>query len=146
MGPRECMGVNTVHARRAQRIVIELGGHGVGGKNPGHFRIEIDEGNALDLGILQDLTNGEAIAAAKNQDAPRGRNGGESGMDERLMVTVFIARAELQMAVEKKAEVVLEARKDEMLITRVARKNNLVGVDVVFGGGGDLLGFGKSRT
>src|SRR6267143_2057582 len=67
-------------------------------------------------------------------------------MDERFMVAVFVAGTELQMAVEKETQVVLEAREDEMLIVRVAGKNDLVGVDVVFSDGGDLFRFGKSRT
>ncbi len=96
--------------------------------------------------ILQDFTDGEAVAAAKNQDAAWGRDGSQAGMDKRFMVAVFIARAELQMTVEKKAEVVLETREDEMLVTGVASKNNLIGVDVVFRGGGNLLRFGKPRA
>ena len=66
-------------------------------------------------------------------------------MDERFMVAVFIAGAELQMAIEKKTEVVLEARENEMLIMRVAGKNDLIGVDIVFRGRGDLFRFGHSR-
>jgi len=62
------------------------------------------------------------------------------------MVAVFVARAELQMTVEKEAKVVLEAREHEMLIRSVAGKNNLVGVDIVFGRGGDVLRFGDSRA
>src|SRR6266481_2135320 len=76
----------------------------------------------------------------------RRRDGGKTGMDKRFMVAVFVAGAELQMAVEKKTEVVLEAREDEMLIMSVAGKNDLVGIDVVFSGGGDLFRFGKSRA
>jgi len=106
----------------------------------------IDKRDALDLGILQDFANGEAIATAENQDAARRRDGGKAGMNERFMVAVFVAGAELQMAVEKKTEVVLEAREDEMLIMSVAGKNDLVGIDVVFGGCGDLFRFGKSRA
>src|SRR6266481_1670809 len=67
-------------------------------------------------------------------------------MDERFMVAVFVAGTELQVAVEKETQVVLEAREDEMLIMGVAGKNDLVGVDVVFGRGGDLFRFGKSRA
>jgi len=33
-----------------------------------------------------------------------------------------------------------------MLVTSVAGKNNLVGVDIVFGGGGYLVRFGKPRA
>src|SRR5260370_5973657 len=66
-------------------------------------------------------------------------------MDERFMVTVFIARAELQMAIEKKTQIVLKTREDQMLVVGIAGKNNIVGVDVVFGGCGDSVRFGKIR-
>ena len=135
-----------MHAGREQRVVIEPGQHGIGGKNLGHLGIEIDESDAFDLRILQNFANGKAIAAAENQDPARGRNGGQAGMDKRFMVAVFVARAELQMTVEKEAKVVLEAREHEMLIRSVAGKNNLVGVDIVFGRGGDVLRFGDSRA
>ena len=144
--PRKCVGVDDVHAGREQRVVIEPGQHGIGGKNLGHLGIEIDESDAFDLWILQNFANGKAIAAAENQDPARGRNGGQAGMDKRFMVAVFVARAELQMTVEKEAKVVLEAREHEMLIRSVAGKNNLVGVDIVFGRGGDVLRFGDSRA
>src|SRR5260370_24528560 len=118
---------------------METGKKGVGGKNPGHLGIEINWGDALDLGILRDFTSGEAVAPAENQDAARSRDSGQSGMDKRFVVAVFVAGTELQMTVEKKAQVVLEAGEDEMLITGVAGKDNFVGVDIVFGCGGDPL-------
>src|SRR5882762_1013543 len=67
-------------------------------------------------------------------------------MDESFVVAVFVAGAELQMAIEKKTQVVLEAREDEMLIMCVPGKDNLVGVDVVLGCGGDLPRCGHSRA
>src|SRR5260370_47121 len=119
---------------------------GLGGKNPGHLGMESKWGDGLDLGILQDFTNGEAVAPAENQDAARSRDSGQSGMDKRFVVAVFVAGTELQMTVEKKAQVVLEAGEDEMLITGVAGKDNFVGVDIVFGGGGDPLRLRDSRA
>src|SRR6266446_1907869 len=137
--PRKSIGVDNVHARGEKGFIIELRQHGVRGKNSGHLRIEIDERDAFNLRILQDFANGEPVASAENQDAARSRDSGQAGMDKRFMVAVFVAGAELQMAVEKKAEVILEAGEDEMLVVSVAGKYNLVGVDIVFGGGGDLL-------
>ena len=93
--PRKRVGVADMHARGKQRFVIELGEHGVRGKNPGHFGIEIDKRDALDLRILQNFANSKAIATAKNQNAARGGDGGQAGMDERFMVAVFVAGAEL---------------------------------------------------
>ncbi len=61
------------------------------------------------------------------------------------MVTVFVAGAELEMAVEEKTEVVLKARENDMLIACVACKDDFVGVDIIFGCGCDLFCAGNSR-
>ena len=45
------------------------------------------------------------------------------------------------MATEKKPDIVLEASEDDVLITSVPGKDDLVGVDVVFDCGGDVFGF-----
>ncbi len=47
--------------------------------------------------------------------------GRETGMDESFVIAVFVARAELQMAVEAEAKIVFEASKDQMLVARVSR-------------------------
>src|SRR5579863_2063535 len=65
-------------------------------------------------------------------------------MDERFVVAVFVARAELKMAVEEEANVVFEARENEVLVARVAGEDDFVSVDVVFGGGGDFFRFGEA--
>ncbi len=119
---------------------IELGEHGMRGEKLGHFGVEIDEGDAFDLRIFQDFADGEAVAAAEDQNAARRGNCGEAGMDESFVVAVFVAGAELQMAIEEEAKIVFEASEDEMLIARVAGEDDVVGVDVVFGGGGDAAG------
>ena len=110
------------------------------GKEFGHFGIEINEGDTFDLRILENFANGEAIAATQNEDAAWHGNGRKARMDKSFVVAVFVARAELQMAVEKKAKIVFESREDEMLIARVASEDDVVGIDVVFGGGGDAAG------
>src|SRR4029077_13684022 len=99
-----------------------------------------------DLWILQDFANRETVATAKNQDAARSRAGGEARMNERFVVAIFVARTELQMAVKKKSQVILEAREHEMLVMRVASKNNFVGVDIVLGRGGNLASLRNSGT
>src|SRR5450755_1430447 len=66
-------------------------------------------------------------------------------MDKRFVVAVFVARAELQMAVQKKTEIVFETRQHKMLIAAVACKDNLIGINVVFGGGGDFFGLGHAH-
>ncbi len=65
-------------------------------------------------------------------------------MDECFVIAILVARAELQVAVEEEANVVFEAREDEMLVARVAREDDFIGVDVVFGGGGDFFCLGEA--
>src|SRR5437867_3126128 len=108
--PGKGVGVDDAHAGRKKRFIVELGQHGMRGEEPGHFGIEIDEDNALDLRVFQNFAKSKTVAAAKNQDAAGERNSGEPRMYERFMVAVFVAGAELQVAVEKKTKVVLEAR------------------------------------
>src|SRR5271170_2312156 len=98
--PGEGVGVDDVNARREKGFVVELGEHGMRGEKLGHFRIEIDEGDAF----------------------------------------------ELEMAVEKKTKIIFEASEDEMLVACVAGENDVVGVDVVFGGGGDAAGVGHTDS
>src|SRR5580704_12843345 len=67
-------------------------------------------------------------------------------MNQRFVIAVFVARAELQVTVQKQAQVVLEAREHEVLITGVSRENNFVGIDVVFRGGRDFLRLGHADS
>src|SRR5690242_2792893 len=62
-------------------------------------------------------------------------------MNEGLMVAVFVARAELKMAVEEEAKIIFEACENQMLVSGISRKNNLIGVNIVFRGCGDVAGF-----
>ncbi len=55
-------------------------------------------------------------------------------MDQRLVIAILVAGTELQVAVQKQADVVLESGQDDVLVARVAREDDLVGIDVVFGG------------
>ena len=55
------------------------------------------------------------------------------------MVAILIARAELKMRIEKEPEIVLPLSQDNMLIARIARKNDLIGVDIVFRQAGDAF-------
>ncbi len=61
------------------------------------------------------------------------------GMHQRFVIAVFVARAELQVTVEEQPQVVLESGQHDVLVARIARENDLVGIDVVFGGDGDPL-------
>src|SRR5439155_18884017 len=57
--PRKGVGVDDVNSWGQQRFFIEGSQHRIGGKDSRHFRIEIHEGNALYLRILENFTDGE---------------------------------------------------------------------------------------
>src|SRR5215213_3994778 len=117
----------------------------VGGEDPRHLRIQIDERDRLDRRMLQQLADGESVAAAEHEDAPRGRTRRKPRVYERLMIAVLVAGAELEVRVEPEPEVVLPGGQHDPLVARVAREDHLVGVDAVLGEVGDLRGAGHPR-
>src|SRR5579864_4264155 len=139
--PRESVCVDDVNLRREEGFLVQRGQHGVGREQLCHFWIEIDQGHTLDLGIFENLADGQSVSSAEHQNVAGNWNRRQPGMDQRLVIAVFIAGAELQMAAEEKPDVVLEASEDNVLITSVAGEDDLVGVDVVFGCGGNAFGF-----
>ena len=107
---------------------------------PSHLRIEIDQGDAFDLRILENFADSQTVASAQHQYPAGSRDGRQSGMDQRFVIAVFVARTELQMAAEEQADVILESRQDDVLIAGVASEDDLVRIDVVFGRDRDALG------
>ena len=59
------------------------------------------------------------------------------------MIPVFVAGTELKMAVQEEADIVLEPSENNVLIVRVTGEDDLVRIDVVFRGLGDMFGSGK---
>ena len=55
-----------------------------------HARVQIDQGDVLDLRVLQDLPQRQAITAAQNQHAPRAAHGFQRGQHQRLVIAVFV--------------------------------------------------------
>ena len=144
INPREGVGVDDMNARGEEGFVVELGEHGMRGEESGHLGVEINEGDAFDLWIFQDFADSETVATAKDENVSWCGYSSKTGMDESFVIAVFIARTELQVTVEEKAEIIFEASEDEMLVASVAGVDDVVGVDVVFGGGGDFFRFGDA--
>ena len=110
-----------------------------------HLRIEIHQRDALDLRILQNFAHRQTIAPAQHQHAARRRHGRQSGMDQRLVVAILVARTELQMAVQEQPDVVFEPGQDNVLIASIASEDDFVRVDVVFGRHRDAFGLRPAR-
>src|SRR3954468_4623359 len=115
------------------------------GEEAGHLRIEIDERYALAARVLENLANGQPVAAAEDEHVARTGQGGEPRMHERLVIAVLVARTELQVGVEKEPQVVLPCGEHDVLVPRVTRKDDIVGVDVVLGERRYALRLGQSK-
>ncbi len=59
-------------------------------------------------------------------------DGGEPGMHERFVVAVLVARAELEVSVEKQPEIVPPAGEHDPLVRRRLREDHLVAVEPLF--------------
>src|SRR5579883_1849627 len=61
--PAEGVGVDDMHARRHERMLVEFGQDWMRGKKLGHFRIQLYLGNAFDAGVFENLADREPVAA-----------------------------------------------------------------------------------
>ena len=123
-----------------ERAVVECGQGGGAGKGAGHFRVQIDEGDVLNLLIFQHFARREAVAAAEDEDA-RGRTSHlHRRQHQRFVVARFVARGELQVAIEIKAGVVLPAGDDEALVGRVPLVHDRIAKVALLGVEGDAVG------
>src|SRR3546814_13092485 len=68
--------------------------------------------------MLQDLTGGEPVPAAQDQDVARLRDPAERRMNQRLVATIFVAGGELKIAVEEEPEIDAPAGEDDRLEQR----------------------------
>ena len=113
--------------------LFKLDQHRICAEELRHLRIEIHQRDLLDRRILQNLAHRQAVAAAEHQHATRSRQRRQSGMHERLVIAILVARAELQVRAEEQPQVVLPLRQHDSLVSRVAREDDFVGVEVVIG-------------
>src|SRR5437764_699896 len=111
----------------------------MGGENPRHLRIKIDQSYIFHLWIPQDLPYGQAIAAAEHEYPPGCRNCRQTRVYQGFMITVFVARAELEVRVQEEANIVFPFGQDNVLVMSVAREDDLVGVDIFFCKSSDSL-------
>ena len=70
----------------------------------GHGRIQVNQRNLFNQGVPENLSGGQAIAAAENQDTLWLIRTGHRRMHQRLVVAVLVGRAELQVSAEEELE------------------------------------------
>ena len=67
-------------------------------------------------------------------------------MHQRLVIAVLIARAELQVRAEEQPDVVFPLGQHNSLVARVARKDHLIGVEIIIGRCGNIVGAGHAAA
>ena len=134
------VGVDDAQFWVVECAMVERGQCGGAGEGAGHFRVQIAQGNTLNLRVFQYFACGEAVAAAEDEDARRVLCHLHRRQYQRFVVARLIARGELQVAVQVKAGVVLPAGDDQALVGGVALVNDGVAVVALFGEGGDAVG------
>ena len=134
------VGVDDAQFRVVERAIIERGQGGGAGEGAGHFRVQIDEGDALNLRVFQHFARREAVAAAEDEDARGRARHLHCRQYQRFVVTRFVARGELQVAVQIEAGIVFPAGDDQALVGGVALVHDGVAVVALFGESGDAVG------
>ena len=134
------IGVDDAQFRMGERAAVECAQGGGGGEGAGHFRVQVNEGNVLDLRVFQHFARSEAITAAEDEDARGRARHLHRRQYQRFVVTRFVARGELQVAVQIEAGIVFPAGDDQALVGGVALVHDGVAVVALFGESGDAVG------
>ena len=93
------------------------------------------------LGHLQHLAQRQAVAAAQDGHALGRAVRGHHRVHQRLVITVLVARIELQVAVEEQARAALAVgRDDHALVVAAGGVDDALAVEAVFGPGGQAVG------
>ena len=132
-----------VHHRdlgRGQRIAIEAAQRGVLAKEPRHRGVQLHQRDRLHSGIAQHLAHRHAVPSAQHRHALRSPVRGHRGMDQGLVVAVFVAFGELQVAVQVQAMPRAPVRDHDALVGRGAAEHDAVLVELVLGKARDVLG------
>ena len=115
----------------------------------GHGRVQLDQGDAFDALVFQDFAHGHAVATAQHSYFFGSALRRHGGVHQRFVITVFVALGKLQVAVEEQAVPLLafagRVGDDDALVRRTLRKDDAVGVELVFGQRGDLPGPRQAR-
>ena len=97
--PLRGVGVDDAQFRMAERTAVQRGQGGGAGEGAGHFRVQIDQGNVLNLRVFQYFACSEAVATAEDEDARRVLRHLHCWQYQRFVVARLVARGELQVAV-----------------------------------------------
>ena len=104
---QEAKGVGVVHREPGvvQGAAVERHDARPGPRPAGHRGVEVHQVHLLYVGVGQDATRGEPVAAAQDEH-PRRAGRGEGRYHQRLVVAGLIDAGELQVPVEVQAQVI----------------------------------------
>ena len=138
--PREGIGGDRSHPRIVEGVVVERGEVLRGLRQFEDRGVEVDERDGLDVGILEDLTHGQAITAAEDEDVAARTV--QQRMDEAFVIAVLIGRGELQIPVEEQPRITgpLRLGEHDLLVVRPLRIHDRIPVETLAGGDLDIVG------
>ena len=94
--------------------------------------VQVHQVHRPHLGVLQHPLHRQPVAASQDQDPPRPGRGRHGRVHQGLVVAVLVHRRELQMTVQKKADIVMPTGKDNLLVARLFAVNDAIGVKRAF--------------
>ena len=115
-----------------QRIPIEPGQQRLRFEEPGDVAVEVHQRDGLHVGIPEDFADRQSIAAPEHEHRTGLGQLGQSRMHQCLVIAVFVARAELQVAVEVQSQVRAVAGEHDALVGRRLGVDDRIGVGRAF--------------
>ena len=143
--PDKRVGVDDLHPGRPQCVVVEGRERVVIREDLRHRRIQVDQRDALDPLVLEDLSNRHAVPAAEHEDLPRRGHRRQSRMDQRLVVAVLVEGGKLQVAVQEQPQLALRVGHHDALIPGSAGEDHRVLIQALLGELRQHLGEGHAR-
>jgi len=94
-------------------------------------RVQVRHRDVLDGFVFEHLARGQPVTPAQDEHAARALDLAERHVDERFVVAVLVAGGELEVAVQKEAQVRAIARHHDALVARLLAVDDAVFVDRV---------------
>jgi hypothetical protein len=130
-----------------EAAAVQLQEFGPGAGQAGHLRVEIAQDQLLDLGVFQDFTGREAVAAAEDQHPSAMRGDAHHRVHQVFVVDRLIAAVELEVAVDVAGKLPgLRAGQDDVLVAGGFAEDDPVAVEVLLGDRGVGAGLDQAGS
>jgi len=124
-----------VHLLRQKAALVEVAKHRELGVDARHLRVDVDQIDALDIRILQELANGEPVATAEHQHVGPRAVDRHGRVHQVLVIAVLVPRGELDVTVDEQPGVAGgdRARHDQVLVRRLFAEDDVVEIEMLLG-------------